>query len=983
VICFLCLISASAFALAQTSFVVPAATPDATGGSPNMLPPTNVGSMSAAQTVTITLTSDFTLGGIAVLTQGALNLDFQSASGGTCAVGTAYTAGQKCTVNYKFKPAHPGPRYGAVVLTDNASPANAAATAYLQGTGVGPLAVFAKTTAGNYAPSERTILGSGIKHALGVAVDARGNIFVVDEGNNAVKEILAVNGSIPPSPTIKTLNSGFSGPYGLAVDGAGNLFVGDRGTHSVKEVLAAGGYTTLKTLGSGFSQPNGVAVDGSANVFVADWANNAVYEVLAAGGYTTTKRLGGVYDAADYVAVDGDGNVFVADFSDVKEILMAGGYTTVKTLTHGLSATSCVVVDASGNLFVTRYDGVVSEVLAAGGYTTIKTLASGLDRPNSLTVDGNGNVFASDYGHSNLLRLDYSNPPSLTFATTGSGQTSTDSPQTVTVSNNGNADLDILDVAYAKDFPESVGNDTGCTSATNLSAGGACTLSIDFSPLAASATGLSTSLSEMVSITDNNLNASGQVQSVAVAGTETVTYKLPVLTSPAPGSILSGITAMFTWDPGDATSFQFRLGTSAGASDVYSGGTISQTSVTVNKLPTNGEVLHARLGGLIHGTWQYVDATYTAHTALLPSLTSPVPGSVLSGATATFIWDPGEATSFQFRLGTTSGANDIYGSGTISQTSVTVNKLPANGEVLYARLSGLINGAWQYADVTYTAHTAALALITSPAPGSILSGATATFTWDRGDATSFQFRLGTTSGANDIYGSGTISQTSVTVNKLPINGEVVYARLGGLINGAWRYVDSVYKSGPVLPFLISPAPNSTLTGASQTFTWNPGVGVTAFQLFVGTHGPWSYDIYKSAWVKGTSLDVVNIPTDGSPFYVVLQYRLNGVWSSIIYVCMESGATRAPSMTSPAPGAWLTGASETFTWDPGTTANRFHLRVGTTRGGNDVYDSTVTSATSANVANIPTTGGTLYVRLWYFTKGDWSNRHFVDYTYSEF
>ena len=47
-----------------------------------------------------------------------------------------------------------------------------------------------------------------------------------------------------------------------------------------------------------------------------------------------------------------------------------------------------------------------------------------------------------------------------------------------------------------------------------------CTLSIDFSPKASSETGVTTALSELVSVTDNNLNLAKQVQSVAVGGTE-------------------------------------------------------------------------------------------------------------------------------------------------------------------------------------------------------------------------------------------------------------------------------------------------------------------------------------------------------------------------------------------------------------------------------------------------------------------------------
>jgi hypothetical protein len=40
----------------------------------------------------------------------------------------------------------------------------------------------------------------GFSNGGGVAVDASGNIYVADTGNNAIKEILAPGGAIPISP---------------------------------------------------------------------------------------------------------------------------------------------------------------------------------------------------------------------------------------------------------------------------------------------------------------------------------------------------------------------------------------------------------------------------------------------------------------------------------------------------------------------------------------------------------------------------------------------------------------------------------------------------------------------------------------------------------------------------------------------------------------------------------------------------------------
>src|SRR5258708_6558242 len=84
-------------------------------------------------------------------------------------------------------------------------------------------------------------LGSGFSYPTGVAVDASGDVFVADTSNSAVKEMVAVGGSIPASRTILTLGSGFSNPTGVAVDASGDVFVADEGNSAAKEMVAVGG----------------------------------------------------------------------------------------------------------------------------------------------------------------------------------------------------------------------------------------------------------------------------------------------------------------------------------------------------------------------------------------------------------------------------------------------------------------------------------------------------------------------------------------------------------------------------------------------------------------------------------------------------------------------------------------------------------------------------------------------------------------------
>lgn len=187
-----------------------------------------VGSAQTQTPVTFTITTGGALDTTPlVLTTGAPNLDYTLGTGSTC---TGSVSVGTCTVNVVFTPKGPGQRFGAVVLTSGGA---TVVTALLNGTGTGAAVVFPGNTA-------TTTLGIGFFEPEGVAVDGAGNVYVADSGDNAVKEIVAVGGSIPTSnPTINILGSGFRNPEGVAVDGAGNVYVADFNNSAVKEIPLA------------------------------------------------------------------------------------------------------------------------------------------------------------------------------------------------------------------------------------------------------------------------------------------------------------------------------------------------------------------------------------------------------------------------------------------------------------------------------------------------------------------------------------------------------------------------------------------------------------------------------------------------------------------------------------------------------------------------------------------------------------------------
>ncbi|MEO9073284.1 MAG: NHL repeat-containing protein [Edaphobacter sp.] len=462
--------------------------------APQKLPTTAVASTSASLSIPFTFDTGGSIGAPVVLTQGAAGLDFADAGTGSCTSnGTShiYNAADTCTVDVTFTPKYPGQRLGAVQLTTTGGAT--IATAHIYGTGTGPLVTF---------PSNTTVntLASGF-NPFGVAVDGSGNVYVTDNGNNAVKEIMAVGGVIPTSPTINTLASGFNFPTGVAVDGSGNVYVADLNNNAVKEIMAVGGVIpaspTINTLGSGFNFPYAVAVDGNGNVYVADTLNGAVKEIMAVGGVIPTSptihTLGSGISSPEGVAVDGNGNVYVADTANnaVKEIMAVGG-----------------VIPAS---------------------PTINTLGSGFNHPFGVAVDGSGNVYVGDSNNNAVKEIDLSDPPALVFATaTPAGTTdTTDGPHTVTVANSGNAALTFTlptsgnNPSISADFTLDSSGGTACpligstsSSPGTLAAGASCSLPISFAPTVGGA------IAGSLVLTDTNLNANpSTTQTISLNGT--------------------------------------------------------------------------------------------------------------------------------------------------------------------------------------------------------------------------------------------------------------------------------------------------------------------------------------------------------------------------------------------------------------------------------------------------------------------------------
>jgi hypothetical protein len=127
----------------------------------------------------------------------------------------------------------------------------------------------------------------------GIALDARGNIYVTNVypfngGFNVVK----FNGSGVYMATIGSSGSGngqFNDPQNVAIDASGNIYVADSGNNRIEKFGPNGKYLSqFGSFGSGdgqFSYPVGLAFDNGGNIYVSDVGNNRIQKFDSDGKY--------------------------------------------------------------------------------------------------------------------------------------------------------------------------------------------------------------------------------------------------------------------------------------------------------------------------------------------------------------------------------------------------------------------------------------------------------------------------------------------------------------------------------------------------------------------------------------------------------------------------------------------------------------------------------------------------------------------------
>jgi RHS repeat-associated protein len=267
-------------------------------------------------------------------------------------------------------------------------------------------------------------------YPTGVAIDPKGNIWVVEPGHTELQEFSSTGQSLAKVGSWGTGNGQFKKPQAVAIDKEGNLWVTDMGNNRVQELSSTGAFIkAFGAMGTGNGQlkePQGIAIDPSGHVWVGDAGNNRVQEFSSTGEYV--RQLGtegsgnGQFKTYAFeplgmwVATDSEGHVWVSDPGNyrVQELSSEGSYIAQlgsKGKGNGqFESPQGVTIDSKGDVWVTDSpDSRVEEFSHEGSYLSQFGSAGNnggqLKSPKGLVFDAGGHAWVADPGNHRVQQL--------------------------------------------------------------------------------------------------------------------------------------------------------------------------------------------------------------------------------------------------------------------------------------------------------------------------------------------------------------------------------------------------------------------------------------------------------------------------------------------------------------------------------------------------------------------------------------------------
>ncbi|MDI1317097.1 T9SS type A sorting domain-containing protein [Flavobacterium sp.] len=347
----------------------------------------------------------------------------------------------------------------AVDASENVYVIESTSNAIRKITPAGVVSTFAGevTTAGYLDGQGTNALFSSPK---GLDVDASGNVYVADAGNNRIRKIsnsgtvtTFAGSGVAGYLDAQGISARFNNPTSVAVTNAGALYVSDTSNNRIRAIATSGMVTTFAGSGASgmvngqgtsaqFNAPRALAVDASGIVCVVDYSNNRIRKITDTGLVSTLSGTGvfgavnGAGTSASFkypegIALDASGDAFVADVTNncIRKITASGDTSTfsgsaVRGLENGqegamalFNGPVAVAVTSTGITYVIDdFNSCIRKITATGivstfagnsatGYADGTGTVAYFNNPKGIAVDAAGTIYVADTFNNRIRKI--------------------------------------------------------------------------------------------------------------------------------------------------------------------------------------------------------------------------------------------------------------------------------------------------------------------------------------------------------------------------------------------------------------------------------------------------------------------------------------------------------------------------------------------------------------------------------------------------
>jgi DNA-binding beta-propeller fold protein YncE len=264
-----------------------------------------------------------------------------------------------------------------------------------------------------------------------IALDAQGNVYVADSGNNRIQKFDSNGTFLMQFGTAGSGSGQFQEPWGIAIDSQDSIYVADTWNHRIQKFDASGKFVTqwgdglidtggrLEKEGM-FYGPRAMVIDAAGNLYIADTGNKRVQKFDPDGKFLAQfggiGSLDGQFMEPVGLAIDRQGNFYVADTWNHRVQKFDPKFNFIaQWSSHGWGTQSVtnkpyIAVAPDGRVYVTDPDKHRVIEFTNGGsplsiFGQLGTDNASFNLPTGLAIDAAGNLYVVDSGNHRILKF--------------------------------------------------------------------------------------------------------------------------------------------------------------------------------------------------------------------------------------------------------------------------------------------------------------------------------------------------------------------------------------------------------------------------------------------------------------------------------------------------------------------------------------------------------------------------------------------------